>query len=117
MPAGGAAGISNGESDQQRRKLRRVGLADAFEVIVISSECACAKPDAAIFRHACERFGVSPANTLFIGDHYAIDAIGARNAGLTGVWLDRSSVATAAHTPSILASLGDLPGLVERGGS
>lgn len=101
--------ITNGESEQQRKKLRRVGLTD--RAIVVSSECACAKPDAAIFLKACRQLGELPTSALYVGDHYDVDAIGARKAGLVGVWLDRMRMSTTTHSGPILNSLADLPEL------
>jgi 2-haloacid dehalogenase/putative hydrolase of the HAD superfamily len=36
--------------------------------VVISAETAILKPDPRIYRQACERFGLTPAETLFIDD-------------------------------------------------
>jgi len=46
--------ISNGDSRQQRQKLRKLELADRFSVVLISGDIGCAKPDAAIFHAACK---------------------------------------------------------------
>jgi 2-haloacid dehalogenase len=42
-----------------------------FEGIVISGEVGVAKPDRRIFEHLIERFGIEPAETLFIDDSSA----------------------------------------------
>jgi putative hydrolase of the HAD superfamily len=104
--------VSNGQSRQQRAKLARLGVADRFEHVVISEECAWAKPAPQIFLHACAAAGESPATALHVGDSYELDASAARQAGLAGVWLDRHGAATAAHMPPSIATLAELPGLV-----
>lgn len=81
--------ITNNESVHQRDKLARVGLADRFDAVVISGEFGTAKPDAAIFRHACDLLGVPPGEAVHVGDNLVVDALGAQAAGLRGVWLDR----------------------------
>ena len=79
--------VTNGAADTQRRKLRAIGLADAFDAVVISAEVNRRKPDAAIFHLAVARLGTSPDRAWFVGDHPVIDVDGARRAGLTAVWL------------------------------
>jgi putative hydrolase of the HAD superfamily len=97
--------ISNGYGDQQRRKLSQTGILDRFQCVVISDDFGCAKPDAAIFRHACDEVGESPAGAVYIGDRYDVDAEGARAAGLRGIWLDRRSQSGPDHAPPIIQSL------------
>lgn len=82
--------ITNGDAEQQRAKVERIGFADLLPVVVTSSEVGSAKPDAAIFRTACAALGVEPGAAAYVGDRLMIDARGAAAAGLTGVWLDRS---------------------------
>ena len=89
--------ITNGELDFQTRKIDTVGLTHRIENLVASGEFGHTKPDARIFHHTCELFGVAPANALYIGDRLATDALGAARAGLTGVWLDRERSATTAQ--------------------
>ena len=86
--------IANGDFTFQSDKLARLGLDPLFEHVVTSGELGYAKPDARIFEHACARFEVEPAQTAYVGHRLRTDAIGASGAGLTGVWLDRTGVAT-----------------------
>lgn len=81
--------ITNGELDFQRDKIERLGLAPRIEHLIASGTVGVTKPDARIFEVACERFGVSPEEALYVGDRLTTDAIGAARAGLRGVWLDR----------------------------
>ena len=48
------------------------------------------KPDPRIFQIALERMGIDPADALYVGDLYEVDAMGARAAGLDVVLLDPS---------------------------
>src|SRR6266849_5883821 len=81
--------ISNGPSNEQRRKLARLGIGARFQHILISEECKCAKPNPRIFKRACELAGVAPADAVHIGDHYEIDFCASNAAGLRGIWLNR----------------------------
>lgn len=105
--------ITNGQTSRQRAKLERHGLLERFEHIVTSEECGSAKPAGAIFRSACGRFEARPDHVVYVGDHYEVDAVGARDAGLRGVWLDRRGAAGSAHLPPLIRSLRDLPALLE----
>jgi putative hydrolase of the HAD superfamily len=105
--------ISNGQGALQRRKLTQTGIADRFGCVVISADFGRAKPDPAIFLRACAELGESPANSVYVGDRYDLDAQGARAAGLQGVWLDRKRGATAEHLPPIIASLESLTSFLE----
>lgn len=105
--------ITNNESVHQRRKLATVGLADYFDAVVISGEQGVAKPDAGIFTRGCELIGVAPEQALHVGDLLDADARGARDAGLTGVWLDR----VGAHDGSdvgvpVVSTLAEVPALL-----
>jgi putative hydrolase of the HAD superfamily len=104
--------ISNGQGVQQRRKLAQTGIVDRFECVVISEECGCAKPDPTIFLRACAEAGESPANSVYVGDRYDLDAQAARTAGLRGIWLDRKEGATAEHVSPIIRSLDRLGALL-----
>lgn len=64
-------------------------LAAFFEQIVVSSEEGCEKPDPRIFELAARRAGVSPAECLYVGDNYYVDAVGARRAGMDALIVNR----------------------------
>jgi putative hydrolase of the HAD superfamily len=100
--------ISNGRSDEQRRKLTATGIADRFEHIVISEDCGHPKPSAVIFRLACEAVDVPPAQAIYVGDHYEIDIEGARHAGLEAIWLDRFGDLSSDHQGPVISSLDGL---------
>lgn len=87
--------ITNGELDFQLAKIVSTGLDGRFEHIVASGELGITKPDARIFEHACSLFEVATGDALYVGDRLGTDALGSASAGLTGVWLDRDSAATA----------------------
>lgn len=100
--------ISNGNGVEQRSKLEHTGIAERFEAIHISDECGHAKPAAEIFHRACRVAGVAVEDAVYIGDLYETDAVGARRAGLLGVWLDRKQSRRADHTSPVIGGLGEL---------
>ncbi len=58
------------------------GLAGLVDAFVHSFQVGAEKPDARIFRAACERLGVAPGAALMVGDHPVADG-GAVHAGLS----------------------------------
>lgn len=107
------AAVTNAAGSYQRAKLATVGLIDAFDVLVIAEEAGVAKPDPAIFHLACSRLGVRPDQTAHVGDRLDLDALGALDAGLHSIWLDRSGSRTAAPAGvHVLADLMALPDLL-----
>lgn len=108
--------ITNGDPAFQGRKLAAVGLGDRFDTVVASGAEGVVKPDAAIFRIACDRLGVEPGDAVYVGDRLRTDAIGAAEAGLTGIWIDRLGAATddeaaaaAAAGVRVIRGLDELP--------
>ena len=71
--------------------LQGLGVSSCFESIVISSRAGHAKPDPRIFHHALALHRTEARKALHIGDSPDKDAAAAKNAGLTGVLLDRKA--------------------------
>ena len=97
--------ITNADGDIQRRKLAALGLLERMPAFVASSEAGSAKPEPAIFHAACELLELPPERVAYVGDRLDIDAQGARDAGLLGIWVDRLGEAEA------LARSGEDPGV------
>ena len=110
------AAITNAAGDYQRAKLSALGLGSAFDAVLISGELGVAKPHHTIFRRACRALGVPPAQAVHVGDRLDTDAEGARNAGMHGVWLDRSGHGALPRDAgiSVIQRLVELPALVTR---
>lgn len=83
--------VSNGNSMQQRKKIRLTGLDKYFTNIFISSEVGYVKPQKEIFLKACEAINVKPENTVMIGDKYKVDIEGSIKAGLNAIWVNRKN--------------------------
>jgi putative hydrolase of the HAD superfamily len=84
--------ITNGDGDQQRAKLHTLGLQEAFEVVICSGDVGYAKPDRRIFTSAATRLALPPERCLYIGDRRDTDALGALEAGMSSLWLNRKGV-------------------------
>ena len=64
-----------------RPALDRLGLTPHLDAVFMSYEQGVCKPDASVFRAACERLGVQPERALMVGDNPLTDS-GAVTAGL-----------------------------------
>jgi len=68
--------------------LDRCGITLFFDVVIDSHEVGVEKPDPRIFQFALEKAHARPEQTLYVGDIYSIDVVGARRAGIEPVLLD-----------------------------
>ncbi|MER7832125.1 HAD family hydrolase [Streptomyces sp. NPDC095602] len=84
--------LSNSSLLNQDRKLRVLGVRDRFEAVLCAADIGVSKPEAAAFHAACDALGLPPDEVVYVGDHPDIDARGAVEAGLRGVWLDRAGL-------------------------
>lgn len=105
--------FSNGDAEQQRRKLERFDLFGRFECVVILDERGPRKPALAAFELATKQAGVHAVECLYIGDQIENDAVAARAAGWRGVWLDRSGMLIAPNGVERISSLLDVPFLLK----
>jgi HAD superfamily hydrolase (TIGR01509 family) len=68
--------------------LRRCGIADCFETITDSGIVGQEKPHPAIFEAALLAMKAEPAESLYVGDVYSVDYVGARKSGMQAVLFD-----------------------------
>ena len=79
--------ISNADG-RIREVIRDAGLQELVEFVIDSEEEGVEKPQPEIFLRACDRLEVEPAASLYVGDLYPVDVLGAQGAGLRAVLLD-----------------------------
>ena len=70
--------------------LRRCGICDCFAAITDSGNVGHEKPHPAIFSAALRVMKADPAESLYVGDVYSVDYVGARNSGMQAVLFDVS---------------------------
>jgi HAD superfamily hydrolase (TIGR01509 family) len=89
--------------------LRRCGIADCFESITDSGIVGQEKPHPAVFQAALLAMQAKAAKSLYVGDVYSVDYVGARNAGMQAILFD---VAGAYHDSGFarVESLAELEG-------
>jgi putative hydrolase of the HAD superfamily len=99
--------VSNGNAD-----LNRCGIADLFDGHVTASAAGAAKPDARIFAHLLRIAGVEPIEVLHVGDDPLADVVGATQAGMQAVWLNRDARTWPAHFAPPLRTVSTLAEII-----
>jgi HAD superfamily hydrolase (TIGR01549 family) len=68
--------------------LGRCGIADCFQSVTDSGIVGHEKPHPAIFEAALRTMQARPEESLYVGDVYSVDYVGARNIGMQAVLFD-----------------------------
>jgi len=89
--------------------LDRCGICDCFASITDSGNVGHEKPHPEIFAAALSGMQADPAESLYVGDVYSVDYIGARNAGMDAVLFDVSGAYRGREWPRV-ESLAELEG-------
>jgi putative hydrolase of the HAD superfamily len=103
-----------------RSLLEAGGLLSYLDTVTISEEVGIRKPRPEIFEAAIEQLGVSPTETVHVGDDLTADVTGAAAVGITTVWITRrvrnpkEALRKYAGPPPahIIADLAELTGLL-----
>lgn len=89
-------------------------LGDLISVAVSSSNHGFMKPHPSIFRAALEAMQVRADEAVMVGDSLLHDVIGARRAGMRGIWLARGTQAAPADADvTVIRSLAELAAIVD----
>jgi len=87
--------------------LQRCGIVDCFASITDSGNVGQEKPHPAIFEAALREMKAQPAESLYVGDVYSVDYVGARNAGMQALLFDVAGAYREREFPRV-ESLADL---------
>jgi HAD superfamily hydrolase (TIGR01549 family) len=68
------------------------GLSEFFPYSLAGGELDIYKPEPGIFEHALKQLNVSAPETVYVGDNYYADIVGARRAGLEAVLYDPNHI-------------------------
>lgn len=86
--SGYTLGLVSNRSRPCQEECQQLGLLEYFEFAYVAAEVDAWKPDPRIFDRALKITGSLPPQTLYIGDNYYADVLGAQNAGMQAVLLD-----------------------------
>lgn len=87
--------------------LTRCGICDCFASITDSGKVGLEKPHPAIFAAALREMKADPAESLYVGDVYSVDYVGARSAGMQALLFDVAGAYRESEFPRV-ESLGQL---------
>jgi HAD superfamily hydrolase (TIGR01549 family) len=100
-------GVISNADGRVEAVLERTGLRRHLEFVVDSGVVGFEKPDPRIFREGLRRLALPAEETLYVGDLYPVDVVGARGVGMQALLLDPSGALEypVDRIPSVL----DLP--------
>ena len=105
--AGFRLGVASNRRTPYAEQITALGLAPYFEFTLAAGEISSWKPEPAIFLHAVGLLGAQPDQTMYVGDNYYADILGAQDAGLHPVLLDPERLFPEASCP-VITALGEL---------
>ena len=68
---------------------QELGLSAWLQVVITSKGVGFSKPHPGIFQAAAKKAKVKPSEAIYVGDQYRFDVVGANEAGMLGILLDR----------------------------
>src|SRR3984893_3254834 len=93
--------------------LRRCGIVDCFQSITDSGHVGHEKPHLAIFEAALREMKADATESLYVGDVYSVDYVGARQAGMQAVLFDVAGAYREREVPRVDSLAGLEEGLQE----
>ncbi len=87
--------VSNGFKEVQNEKIKTSNIAQYFKKVYLSEDIGYQKPNRKIFDTVIRDLGADTAECLMIGDDFAVDIVGAMNAGIDQIYYNPDSVAQA----------------------
>jgi putative hydrolase of the HAD superfamily len=81
-------GVISNADGKIENVLRACGIADCFRTITDSGLVGHEKPHPEIFRYALKQMNAAPEQSLYVGDVYSVDYLGATGAGMQAILMD-----------------------------
>jgi len=81
--------VTNNRTLEQQEKLAQLGMTHLIDALITSEDVGVTKPNPRIYQVALERLQSRPAETVMVGDNWVADVVGALEAGIRPVWLNR----------------------------
>jgi HAD superfamily hydrolase (TIGR01509 family) len=94
--------------------LRKCGIAECFRTITDSALVGYEKPHPGIFRQALKSMNAAPEESLYVGDVYSVDYLGATGAGMLAVLMDVAGAYRDKGVPRV-ESLTELQAVLRNG--
>ncbi|WP_068596945.1 YjjG family noncanonical pyrimidine nucleotidase [Vaginella massiliensis] len=81
--------ITNGFIEVSKRKIETSDLKGYFETVTYADELKILKPDPRIFDYALHKANAQKKESIYIGDDWIADAVGAKAYGMEAIFVDR----------------------------
>jgi HAD superfamily hydrolase (TIGR01549 family) len=104
--------LSNTMSDHPKLLLQESGYDRYFDYILCSRDVGVRKPNPEAFKIILDKLGVKPEETVHVGDSVEADMYGARDSGITGIWI--KTLSQPPWSGHAIASICELPMLLRR---
>ena len=95
-------------------KLETTKIKSYFDHVIISGEVGVSKPDPRIYEYTCKFANIDPSESLFIGDTFSTDIVGAYRANMKAVWVCSDTMKACALDVYRIPSFNDLPDLLKK---
>jgi 2-haloalkanoic acid dehalogenase type II len=107
--------VSNTMSDQPRLLLKEAKMDQYFDLLICSRDLGVRKPNPEIFKIVLDRLNVKPSEAVHVGDSVEADMYGAKESGITGVWIKTPdqlpwngyAIGSICELPSFLEKIND----------
>ena len=114
--------ISNAADDQDVQTLiDKANIRSYFDLILTSAAEGIRKPDTYMFQKALDYWNLKPSQAVMVGDKLQADILGANQAGLFSVWINRRVDEENLPQPgkkiqpdAVISSLEEFPALLKR---
>lgn len=90
--AGFRLGVVSNREHPFEQEMDQLGIRSHFEFSLAAGEIQSYKPHPSIFEAALKRVETTPEATMYVGDNYFADVVGARRAGLLPVLYDPNGI-------------------------
>lgn len=91
--AGYKLGLVSNRDNPLEPDAQKYGFAEFFSFMLAGGQAGCYKPDPRIFYKALHMAGdVAPAESVYIGDNFFADVVGALNVGMDAILIDPRDV-------------------------
>jgi HAD superfamily hydrolase (TIGR01662 family) len=111
--SGFTLGVVSNRTHSFIEELESLGIDRYFDCTFAAGEVNSWKPEPQIFLHALRHLGIEPHETLYVGDNYYADVLGAQRAGLRPVLLDPDGLFPEAACP-VIHTIGGLRSVLEK---
>lgn len=99
--AGLRLGLVSNRSNPMNELVDELGLSPYFDIVLAAGEVGWYKPDPRLLQFAASQVEANPATSIYVGDNYHADVLGARAAGMQPVLIDPRGIYEQVDCPVI----------------